>query len=103
LGYEVEGFAKNLSFEKDLDKAVANADLIQENGPENIGFKQDLYAQIEKNAKPTALVLSSSSSIPASVLCRKLNYGTAFTLNENPFCALLCVNWNIPAIRNIIT
>jgi ketoreductase RED1 len=72
LGYEVDGITKNLSFEKNLDKAVANADLIQENGPENIGFKQDLYAQIEKNVKPTALVLSSSSSIPASVFTEKM-------------------------------
>src|SRR5262245_8927305 len=72
LGYKTKGLTKNLSFEKDLAKAVQNADVIQENGPENIAFKQDLYAQIEANLKPTALVLSSSSGIPASVFTEKM-------------------------------
>src|ERR1700744_1038705 len=58
LGYDTQGMTKNLFFEKDLNKAIKDADLIQENGPENLGFKQDLYAQIELNLKPTALVLS---------------------------------------------
>lgn len=72
LGYKTSNLIKNLSFEKDLDKAVKDADIIQENGPENIEFKQDLYAAIEKNMKPTALVLSSSSGIPASVFTEKM-------------------------------
>src|SRR5712672_3244129 len=60
LGYEIEGLTKNLQFEKDLNKAVKEADLIQENGPESVAFKQDLYVKIEANLKPSALVLSSS-------------------------------------------
>jgi ketoreductase RED1 len=72
LGYNVDNIAKNLSFEKDMDKAVKDADLIQENGPENVAFKQDLYARIEKNLKSTALVLSSSSTIPSTVFTEKM-------------------------------
>jgi ketoreductase RED1 len=72
LGYDVSTLTNNLYFERDLAKAVKTADLIQENGPENIVFKQDLYAQLEVNVKPTALVLSSSSGIPASVFTEKM-------------------------------
>ena len=72
LGYNIDGFIKNLHFESDINKAIKDADLIQENGPENVAFKQDLYVQIEKNLKPGALVLSSSSGIPATVFSEKM-------------------------------
>jgi ketoreductase RED1 len=72
LGYDVSTLTKNLYFERDFAKAVKDADLIQENGPENLAFKQDLYAQIEANVKPTALVLSSSSGIPATAFTEKM-------------------------------
>ena len=72
LGYNIIGLEKNLFFEKDLAKAIRNADVIQENGPENIAFKQDLYVQIEAAMKPNALVLSSSSGIPATKFAEKM-------------------------------
>jgi ketoreductase RED1 len=72
LGYNIESLTKNLFFEKDVNKAVQNADVIQENGPENIAFKQDLYVQIENYLKPSAVILSSSSSIPASISAGKM-------------------------------
>ena len=72
LGYDVTTITNNLFFDSDLSKAVKDADLIQENGPENVTFKQDLFGKIEANAKPTALVLSSSSGIPASVFTEKM-------------------------------
>jgi ketoreductase RED1 len=72
LGYDVSALANNLSFEVDLDKAVKDADLVQENGPENVEFKQNLYAQIEKSLKPSALVLSSTSGITATTFTEKM-------------------------------
>jgi ketoreductase RED1 len=72
LGYDTENLTANLSFEKDMLKAVADADIIQENGPENVTFKQDLYASFEDHLKPSALVLSSSSSIPSTVFTSKM-------------------------------
>ena len=72
LGYDVSTITDKLYFESDLNKAVKDADLIQENGPENIPFKQDLYVQIEANMKPGALVLSSSSGIPATIFAEKM-------------------------------
>lgn len=72
LGYNTKDLTTHLSFEKDLAKAVRNADIIQENGPENVAFKQDLYVQIEANLKATALVLSSSSGITATKSSEKM-------------------------------
>ena len=72
LGYDVNTLTNNLSFEQDLDKAIKDADLVQENGPEDIAFKQDLYARMEGSLKPGALVLSSSSGIPATIFTEKM-------------------------------
>jgi ketoreductase RED1 len=72
LGYDVADLTARLSFESELGKAVENADFIQENGPENIAFKQDLYVRLEQFAKPGALMFSSSSSIPATVFAEKM-------------------------------
>ncbi|PNZ32168.1 hypothetical protein E2557_06470 [Staphylococcus petrasii] len=72
LGYEVENLTQNLTFEKDLKKAVTGAKIIQENGPENVEFKQNLYAELEDYISEDAIVLSSSSSIPTSTIIEKM-------------------------------
>ncbi|WP_121811372.1 3-hydroxyacyl-CoA dehydrogenase NAD-binding domain-containing protein [Mucilaginibacter kameinonensis] len=72
LGYQIDHLESGLSFEKDLAKALEGADYVQENGPENIQFKQNLYVNIEAGLKSGALVLSSSSGIPATVFAEKM-------------------------------
>src|SRR5215470_1546946 len=42
----------NLKFTAALPEAVAGADLIQENGPERIDFKQKLYGQLDQLLPP---------------------------------------------------
>ncbi|MES1222740.1 MAG: 3-hydroxyacyl-CoA dehydrogenase NAD-binding domain-containing protein [Bacteroidota bacterium] len=84
LGYNVKDLVKNLSFETDLNKAIKDADIIQENGPENVAFKQNLYVQIEANLKPGALVLSSSSGIPATIFSEKMKDGSRVLIGH-PF------------------
>lgn len=66
LGYRTEGLMDHLDFQSDLSAAVARSDLVQECGPENVNFKRDLWRRIETAAPRNALLLSSSSSIPAS-------------------------------------
>jgi len=66
LGLPHEGLDKNLRFEPDLERAVAGADLIQENGPENPKWKQELWARVEPSLPKHALLLSSSSARPAT-------------------------------------
>ena len=55
-----------LRFEHDTAAAVEKADMVQENGPERLDFKQDLWAKIEAAAPKEAMLLSSSSGIAAS-------------------------------------
>jgi ketoreductase RED1 len=66
LGLPTDNLEKKLSFEADLERSVTGADLVQENGPERIEFKQDLWARIGKVVGAHALLLSSSSAKTAT-------------------------------------
>src|SRR6202022_3848864 len=44
FGLPTDNLEEKLSFQADLEHSVAGADLVQENGPERIEFKQDLWA-----------------------------------------------------------
>ena len=66
LGLPTDNLEKKLSFEADLERSVTGADLVQENGPERIEFKQDLWARIGKVVGEHALMLSSSSAKTAT-------------------------------------
>jgi ketoreductase RED1 len=66
LGLPTANLEAKLRFETDLERAVAGADLVQENGPERIEFKQDLWARISKVVGDKALLLSSSSARTAT-------------------------------------
>jgi ketoreductase RED1 len=56
-------FAANLEFEADLGAAVADADVIVENAPEDLKLKQGLFERIGKAATDHALILSSTSTL----------------------------------------
>ena len=66
LGLPTKNLAAKLRFEADLARAVSDADLVQENGPERVEFKQDLWARIELHVPAHALLLSSSSAKTAT-------------------------------------
>jgi ketoreductase RED1 len=72
LGLPHECLAGNLRFEPDLERAVAGADLVQENGPERPEWKQQLWARIENAVPKHALLLSSSSARPATEQGREM-------------------------------
>jgi len=65
--------SQRLAFEPDLERAVARADVVQENGPERIDFKRDLWKRVALAAPPHALFLSSSSALPASAQARDMH------------------------------
>lgn len=46
---------------------MESVDIVQEQGPENVSFKQSLWPKIENAAPSTALFWSSTSGIPSSV------------------------------------
>jgi carnitine 3-dehydrogenase len=63
-----------LSFALSLAQAVANADFVQENGPERPDFKAKLFAEIDEIAPPDAILASSSSGLTMDVIqadCRR--------------------------------
>ena len=72
LGLPHESLDRSLRFEPDLERAVAGADLVQENGPERPEWKQQLWARIENAVPKHALLLSSSSARPATEQGREM-------------------------------
>lgn len=57
-----------LRFVPDVAEAVAAADLVQENAPEDLALKRRLLAEIDRLAPPGALVASSTSALLRSAM-----------------------------------
>jgi 3-hydroxyacyl-CoA dehydrogenase len=66
LGLSPGASQSNLKFTADLPQALAGVDLVQENGPERIDFKQKLYRQLDDLLPPDVIVASSSSGLTMS-------------------------------------
>ena len=66
LGLSAGASQSNLKFTADLTQAVAGVDLVQENGPERIEFKQKLYGQLDELLPPEVIIASSSSGLTMS-------------------------------------
>jgi carnitine 3-dehydrogenase len=63
-----------LSFTADMKKALSQADLVQENGPERPDFKMKLYAEMDEIVPLDSLLASSSSGITPSVIQSKCKH-----------------------------
>src|SRR6476469_422847 len=66
LGLSPGASQSNLTFTAELAHAIAGADLVQENGPERIEFKQKLYGQLDDLLPPDVIIASSSSGLTMS-------------------------------------
>jgi 3-hydroxyacyl-CoA dehydrogenase len=66
LGLSPGASRSNLKFTTALPEAVAGVDLVQENGPERIDFKQKLYGQLDDLLPPAVIIASSSSGLTMS-------------------------------------
>src|SRR5215831_17246921 len=66
LGLSPGAAQSNLKFTADIAEAVAGVDLVQENGPERLEFKQKLYKQLDELLPPDVIIASSSSGIKMS-------------------------------------
>jgi 3-hydroxyacyl-CoA dehydrogenase len=55
-----------LVFTADMAEAVKRADLVQENGPERIDFKKQLYGQLDELLPSDVIIASSSSGLTMS-------------------------------------
>ncbi|MGM7702806.1 3-hydroxyacyl-CoA dehydrogenase NAD-binding domain-containing protein [Pseudalkalibacillus sp. Hm43] len=74
LGLAEGASIERLTFEKDLSKAVEDADFIQENVPEVEDLKESVLQDIDRYAKREAIIASSTSGIKPSYLQRGLQY-----------------------------
>jgi len=63
--------SKQLEFSKSLKDAVENADLIQENAPENETLKKNLIKEISEYSKINSIIASSSSGLLPSKIQSK--------------------------------
>jgi ketoreductase RED1 len=72
LGLPTEDLETRLRFEANLERSLAGVDLVQENGPERIEFKQQLWATVSDVVGERALLLSSSSAKTATEQSRNM-------------------------------
>jgi 3-hydroxyacyl-CoA dehydrogenase len=64
--------AKRLKVAASLEDAVRDAEFVQENGPERIEAKLEIFARLDAAAPASAILASSSSAIVASRFTEKL-------------------------------
>ena len=56
----------------DLEAAVDGVDVVQENGPERLELKQELWARVEAAAPASALLMSSTSGLMPSDMAARM-------------------------------
>ena len=63
LGKVRERSYAGLHFDSDLERAVSSAEFVQENGPEQLDFKQALFARLDAATSPDVILATSSSGL----------------------------------------
>ena len=76
--------SKQLEFSDSLEEAVQNADLIQENAPENETLKKNLIKEISQYSKINSIIASSSSGLLPSKIQSKCKNPKRFII-AHPF------------------
>lgn len=82
-----------LSFAANAGKVAAAADFVQENAPENLALKQQVYAEIEDAVPPTLVIGSSTGGIPPTQLQAKMRH---------PERLIVCHPFNPPHLMPLI-
>ena len=66
LADDAAAAAARVDYVTSLDDAVADVKWVQENAPEVLDVKRELYPRIDRATPPAAIIASSTSAIPAS-------------------------------------
>lgn len=68
IGLRAGASPDRIAFHSDLGGAVADADMVQENSPEDGPVKRSVLAAIDRAARPDAIIASSTSGFPMTML-----------------------------------
>jgi 3-hydroxyacyl-CoA dehydrogenase len=68
IGLSPNASREHLQFTADMKKALSDADLVQENGPERQDFKIKLFADMDDATPLDSIIASSSSGLTMSVM-----------------------------------
>src|SRR6201990_2362720 len=68
IGLSPNASRDQLQFTPDMKKAISDADLVQENGPERQDFKIKLFADMDNATPQDSIIASSSSGLTMSVM-----------------------------------
>jgi 3-hydroxybutyryl-CoA dehydrogenase len=68
---ETANALERLSATIDLSTTVRTADLVIESGPEDLGWKQDLFAQLDGMAPPDAALASNTSGLSITAIAAR--------------------------------
>ncbi len=68
IGLSPNASREHLQFTTDMKKALSDADLVQENGPERQDFKIKLFADMDAATREDSIIASSSSGLTMSVM-----------------------------------
>src|ERR1700691_2380524 len=74
IGLSPNASRDHLKFTTDMKQALADADFVQENGPERPDFKMKLFADMDEATPLDSLIASSSSGITPSVMQSKCTH-----------------------------
>ncbi len=72
LAKDAAAAARRVTVAASLEDAVRGAEFVQENGPERVEAKQEIFAKLDAAAPASAILASSSSAIVASRFTEKL-------------------------------
>lgn len=83
LADDPDGAAARVRVATSLEDAVSGADLVQENTPETVDMKRDIFARLDAAAAPQTILASSTSSLVSSLYTEALT-GRARCLVAHP-------------------
>lgn len=85
IGLAAGASPDKLRFTTSIEDAVTDAQFVQENGPEQLDFKRELFRRIDAAAPPQAILASSSSTLMASAFQDACEHNPERVVLGHPF------------------
>jgi 3-hydroxybutyryl-CoA dehydrogenase len=88
-----EATLENLAASAEFENSVSGADLVIESGPENLEFKQDLFARLDAISGPSAILTSNTSGLSITAVASRC---------QRPERVLTTHFWNPPHLIPLV-